>query len=155
MDDFSRYILGWEPKKGMTASSLIDAVQQAVDFTGMSEVPVKDRTSLLSDNGSGYVSQAFSDYLRLVGIKHSLALEYRQSLDSFIDEIADVDRRLERLYDALETGKIQLVDLAPRIQQLRQRQGQLQLARLETEHQLSDRRVELADAETVARCVSD
>jgi site-specific DNA recombinase len=45
----------------------------------------------------------------------SLALEYHQRLDSIIDEIADMDRRLERLYDALETGKIQLADLAPRI----------------------------------------
>ena len=70
-------------------------------------------------------------------------------------EFADVDRRLERLYDALETGKIQLADLAPRIQQLRQRHEQLQATRWELEQQLSDRRVELADAETVARCVSD
>jgi hypothetical protein len=85
----------------------------------------------------------------------SLATEYRQRLDSVIDEIADVDHRLERLYDALETGRIQLADLAPRIQQLRQRHGQLQAVRLELEQQLSDRRVELADAETVARCVSD
>jgi len=76
-------------------------------------------------------------------------------LDSIADEIADVDRRLERLYDALETGKIQLADLAPRIQQLRQRREQLQAAKWELEHQLSDRRVELADAETVARCVSE
>jgi len=73
MDDFSRYILAWELKRDMTADSLIDVVQQAVDITGMSEVPVKDRTSLLSDNGSGYVSRAFGDYLRLVGIKHILA----------------------------------------------------------------------------------
>lgn len=76
-------------------------------------------------------------------------------MDSIADEIADVDRRLERLYDALETGKIQLADLAPRIQQLRQRREQLQAAKWELEHQLSDRRVELADAETVARCVSE
>jgi site-specific DNA recombinase len=59
------------------------------------------------------------------------------------------------LYDALETGKIHLADLAPRIQQLRQRQEQLQAARWEMEQKLSDRRVELADAETVAHCVSD
>ena len=59
MDDFSRYILAWELKIDMTADSLIDVVQQAVDITGMSEVPVKDRTSLLSDNGSGYVPRAF------------------------------------------------------------------------------------------------
>jgi site-specific DNA recombinase len=62
---------------------------------------------------------------------------------------------LERLYDALETGKIQLADLAPRIQQLRQRRERLQAARWEMEQQLSDRRVELADSETVARYVAD
>lgn len=84
-----------------------------------------------------------------------LAIEYRQRLDSILDDIADVSRRLERLYDALETGKIQLADLAPRIQQLRQRQEQLQATRLELEQELSDRRVELADAETVAQCVVD
>jgi len=33
------------------------------------------------------------------------------SLSKLYEEIADVDRRLERLYDALETGKIQLADL--------------------------------------------
>jgi site-specific DNA recombinase len=59
----------------------------------------------------------------------SLVPEYRQRLDSIIDEIADIDRRLERLYGALETGKIQLADLAPRIQQLRQRRERLQAAR--------------------------
>jgi len=73
MDDFSRYILGWELKRDMTAGSLIDVVQQAVDSTGMDKVTVKDRASLLSDNGSGYISQAFGDYMRLVGIKHILA----------------------------------------------------------------------------------
>jgi transposase InsO family protein len=36
----------------------------------MTEVPLEDRTRLLSDNGSGYVSRAFRDYLGLVGIRH-------------------------------------------------------------------------------------
>jgi site-specific DNA recombinase len=85
----------------------------------------------------------------------SLSAEYRQRLDIVLNEIADVDRRLERLYDALETGKIQLADLAPRIQQLRQRREQLQATKWEMEQQLSDRRVELADAETVASYVAD
>ena len=47
MDDYSRYILAWELKRDMRADSLIDVIQQAVDITGMSEVLVKDRTSLL------------------------------------------------------------------------------------------------------------
>ncbi len=85
MDDFSRYILGWELKRDMTAGSLIDVVQQAVDSTGMDKVPIKDRTSLLSDNGSGYVSQAFGDYLRLVGIKHILASPFHPQTNGKIE----------------------------------------------------------------------
>ncbi len=85
MDDFSRHILGWELKRDMTASSLIDVVQQAVDITGMSEVPIKDRTSLLSDNGSDYVSQAFGDYLRLLGIKHILASPFHPQTNGKVE----------------------------------------------------------------------
>ncbi len=39
----------------------------------MDSVPVQDRTRLLSDNGSGYVSRAFREYMQLVGIRHILA----------------------------------------------------------------------------------
>ena len=42
----------------------------------MTEVPVADRTKLLSDNGPGYISRAFRDYLKLVEIKHILAAPY-------------------------------------------------------------------------------
>ncbi len=45
----------------MTGGSLEDVVHQAVDFTGMTDVPVEDRTRLLSDNGAGYVSRAFRE----------------------------------------------------------------------------------------------
>ena len=54
MDDYSRFILSWKLQLDMTTDSLIEVVQEAVDKTGMTEVPVADRTSLLSDNGSGY-----------------------------------------------------------------------------------------------------
>jgi putative transposase len=73
MDDYSRFILSWKLQTDMTADSLIEVVQLAVDTTRMTEVPVEDRTNLLSDNGSGYVSRAFRDYLHLVGIHHILA----------------------------------------------------------------------------------
>ena len=42
----------------------------------MTEVHLEDRTRLLSDNGSGYVSRAFCDYLSLVGIRHIRAEPY-------------------------------------------------------------------------------
>lgn len=96
---------------------------------------------------------------RLVNIVNeemdSLAGEYHQNLERVISEITDVDHRLERLYDALETGQIKLIDLSPRIQQLRKRKEQLQATRWDLELQLSNRRIELADAETVAAFVTD
>ena len=76
MDDFSRFILAWRLQVDMTSPSLIDAVQDAVDRTGMTDVPVDDRTKLLSDNGSGYISKAFHEYVQLVGIRHIFAAPY-------------------------------------------------------------------------------
>ena len=76
MDDYSRFILAWKVQRDMTADSLIEVVQQAVDSTGMTDVPLEDRTKLLSDNGSGYVSRAFREYMRVVGIRHVLAAPY-------------------------------------------------------------------------------
>ena len=60
----------------MSAGSLIEVIQEAIDATGMTGVPVEDRTKLLSDNGSGFISRAFRDYLHLVGIRHILAAPY-------------------------------------------------------------------------------
>ena len=85
MDDYSRFILAWELKSDMAAGSLIDVVQQAVDLTGMTDVPVEDRTVLLSDNGSGYLSRQFGDYLRLVGMRHIVASPYHPQTNGKIE----------------------------------------------------------------------
>jgi putative transposase len=108
MDDYSRFILGWKLQKDMSANSLIEVVQVAVDATGMTGVPVENRSKLLSDNGSGYVSRAFRDYLRLVGIGHILAApfhpqtngkveRYQQSLKREVNQLPyDIPSQLER-----------------------------------------------------------
>ena len=69
----------------MTSTSFIEVVQDAVDLTGMTDVPLGDRTRLLSDNGPGYVSRAFGDYLRLVGIRHILASPYHPQTNGKIE----------------------------------------------------------------------
>ena len=85
MDDYSRFILGWKLQKDMSANSLIEVVQEAVDATGMTDVPVDNRTRLLSDNGAGYVSRAFRDYLNLVGIGHILAAPYHPQTNGKVE----------------------------------------------------------------------
>jgi len=85
MDDFSRFILGWELKVDMAGGSLGEVVQQAVDFTGMTEVPLEDRTVLLSDNGAGYISQQFNTYLKLVGIGHITASPFHPQTNGKIE----------------------------------------------------------------------
>src|ERR1035437_2704168 len=108
MDDYSRFILGWKLQKDMSANSLIEVVQEAVDATRMTDVPVEDRTRLLSDNGSGYISRTFGDYLRLVGIGHILSApfhpqtngkveRYQQSLKKEVNQLPyELPSELER-----------------------------------------------------------
>jgi transposase InsO family protein len=85
MDDYSRFILAWKLQKDMSANSLIEVVQEAVDATGITDVPVEDRTKLLSDNGAGYVSRAFRDYLRLVGIGHILSAPFHPQTNGKVE----------------------------------------------------------------------
>jgi len=69
----------------MAAGSLIDVVQQAVDLTGMTDVLVENRTLLLSDNGPGYLSRQFDEYLKLVGIRHIIASPYHPETNGKIE----------------------------------------------------------------------
>ena len=85
MDDYSRLILGWDLKTDMAGGSLEDVVQLAVDTTGMADVPVEDRTVLLSDNGAGYISGQFNEYLRLVGIRHITASPFHPQTNGKIE----------------------------------------------------------------------
>lgn len=86
MDDYSRYILAHKLQRDMTSHSPIEVVQEAVDVTGMGQVPVEDRTKLLSDKGSGYVSRAFREYLHLVGIRHILTAPYHPQTNSKLEQ---------------------------------------------------------------------
>ena len=103
LDDYSRFILAWKLQRDMTADSLIEVVQLAIDATGMTEVPVEDHTKLLSDNGSGYVSRAFRDYLHLVGIHHILASPFHPQTNG----------KLERYHQSIKQEVNQLLYQMP------------------------------------------
>ena len=69
-----------------------------MDRTGMDQVPITDRTKLLSDNGPGYVSRAFRDYLGMVGIRHILAAPFHPQTNG----------KLERYHQTLKRDVNQL-----------------------------------------------
>ncbi|MBI4311033.1 MAG: recombinase family protein [Chloroflexi bacterium] len=85
----------------------------------------------------------------------STSTERRERLEAVKEDLDDVATRLERLYDALETGKLTLDDLGPRIQQLRVRQDQLMAAREDLEQMVVERRQELADLALVTHYADD
>ncbi|MGZ3416010.1 MAG: DDE-type integrase/transposase/recombinase, partial [Isosphaeraceae bacterium] len=98
LDDYSRFILAWRLQTDMTAGSLIEVVQEAVEKTGMTEVRLHDRTSILSDNGPGYLARAFAAYLRLLGIRHIVSAPYHPQTNG----------KIERYHRTLK-GQVKLV----------------------------------------------
>ena len=93
MDDYSRFILAWKLQRDMSADSLIEVIQEAIDATGMTEVSVEDRTKLLSDNGAGYICRAFRDYLHLVGIRHILAAPFHPQTNGKLERYHQTIKR--------------------------------------------------------------
>jgi site-specific DNA recombinase len=69
--------------------------------------------------------------------------------------IADVGTRLVRLYDALETGKISLDVLAPRIRELKERQDKLEGRKNELRMFMIGEKAEVATQQEVAKCAAD
>ena len=76
-------------------------------------------------------------------------------LDAVDAELNDVRIRLSKLYDALETGKLSLDDLAPRIKELRTRQYELSKARLQLEAEKITRGIKHVDAEVIKSYARD
>ncbi len=70
----------------------------------------------------------------------------KEQLDHIDVELKEIKNRLSKLYDALETGKVSLDDLAPRIRELRQQQEELSKKRLEVEIEGIAQRVTHVDA---------
>ena len=64
-------------------------------------------------------------------------------------ELRDISVGLSRLYDAPETGKLELDDLAPRIKELKARQDELGKARVEIEAEVIAQGVEQVDVAIV------
>jgi len=142
---FSYYVCGTLLKKGAGACQA--RYINSREFEGL--VVDKIREHILTEEN-------LRELVRLVNEEMDAASrEYQRQLDVVIEEIADVNRRLDRLYDAVETGNLKLDDLAPRIKDLKARKDNLQARKWELEWQMKERKLELADTATVMRYVQD
>ena len=103
LDDYSRFILAWDLKRDMTAQSISEVVQRAVEWTGMTQVPVEDRTRLLSDRGPGFLARALEDYLQMLEIRHIYCSPYHPQTNG----------KLERFHETLKARLNLLVFTSP------------------------------------------
>lgn len=85
----------------------------------------------------------------------STSSELQERLDTCDDELKDVKDRLSRLYDALETGKLGLDDLALRIRELKRRQDELSKTRVQIEADMVIQGVGQVDVDIVKAYAQD
>jgi site-specific DNA recombinase len=143
--EFSYYVCGTLDKKG--GGSCQARYLNTSKFESLVIKQIKDGI-LTHEN--------LTDLVRMVNEETDLAMRsHNDELDTIARAVKDVNSRLERLYDVIETGRLNLDDVVVRIRELRQRQERLQTRKIEIESQLSDRKVEIADLETVLPYVDD
>jgi putative transposase len=103
LDDYSRFVLASDLKPDTTADSISDVVEQAVAFTGMRQVPVEDRTKLLTDHGSGYLARVFEEYLHMLAIRHIYCAPHHPQTNG----------KIERFHETLKARMNLLVYTSP------------------------------------------
>jgi len=70
LDDYSRYIISWRLTTTMAAADVTDTLEDALAATGLSEVRVRHKPRLLSDNGPCYISGELKAWLKDRDIEH-------------------------------------------------------------------------------------
>ncbi len=100
--------------------------------------------------------ECLEELVRLVNEELDMAnVVFKDKLDAADTELHEVIARLSKLYDALETGKVSLDDLAPRIRELRMRQDELSKARVQVEAEIVAQGIEHVDVEMVKSYAND
>ncbi len=121
-------------------------------------LPKDKLESLVIDQIKEYIltEQCLEELVRLVNEELGAAqVMFKQKLSAIDNELNDVKLRLSRLYDALETNKLSLDDISPRIKELRSRQEELSKARVLTESEMVVKGVGHIDVKIVKSYAED
>lgn len=82
MDDYSRYIIGWELCTNMESEDAKRVVGKAIEEAGLSG---QKRTRLLTDNGSCYISGEFQEFIEQEGLGHVRGAPYHPQTQGKIE----------------------------------------------------------------------
>ena len=85
LDDYSRKIVGWELAPDETGGSASLALEAAIENAGIKTLPKEQRPTLLSDNGSGFISEVLAKYLGYHGIRHIFGKPYHPQTQGKIE----------------------------------------------------------------------
>ena len=91
------------------------------------------------------------DLVRLVDEEmDGVAREERAKLEAIEAELAEVRRKMDRLWHAVETSELEVNDILPRLRQHQERQELLETSADEIRRSLAERRAVLDSAEVIA-----
>jgi len=85
LDDFSRYILSWRLTPTMSTDDVEQTLDLALEKTGVTEVQVRHRPRLLSDNGPCYISKQLKEYLSDKAMTHIRGAPYHPQTQGKIE----------------------------------------------------------------------
>jgi site-specific DNA recombinase len=132
--------------------------KQGREACNTKNLPKDKLEGLVIDQIKEYIltEQCLEELVRLVNEELDAAqVIFKQKLSAVDNELNDVKLRLSRLYDALETKKLSLDDLSPRIRELRLRQDELSKARVLTESEMVAKGVGHIDVKIVKSYAED
>ena len=84
-----------------------------------------------------------------------MAREQRKTLRTIETELADVRRRLDTIYNLVETTPVDMADFTPRIRHHRERQERLEYSAEQARAALAQHRQVLDDVNTIAAYAKD
>ena len=85
IDDYSRNILSWRLTPTMSSTDVEQTLDLALEKTGVTEVQVRHRPRLLSDNGPCYVSKQLKEYLGKMEMTHIRSAPYHPQTQGKIE----------------------------------------------------------------------
>ena len=116
----------------LNAKSIENLIVHEIRENVLTESNIRDLVKLLDEEMDG------------------VAREQRERLESIEEELADVKKRLSRIWQVIETTDIEMADASERIREHRERKEKLEVAAEEARGLLAERRQFLDSADTIA-----